>query len=364
MMISSINNSKIFNGQQVVLFPHLIQFMINNEDKEISRVADKFKYLNPDLCLAVLLRLLKNGHAHIQKAAIAAVFALQEANSLSPEQKSLLQQALSLTDPILREEAKQEWQAYKKTQVEPALSESAKRFNAMTNEELTACIADAEVKMTEWRSQREADLLKVVDTFELVPPNTAEAYRSWQVFQCAFDLSKREPNEGKKLLMHNLFDIREAAAMGMASSPKLKVSDIKDLEQQWLATKDPIRHNAIFRAIDLGLLNIEAVGQEPELAELNQYLVELKQLKPFDDEAEHPSQAAIFPRVDWTQAQLQWRSETLKQNIQAYNEQLPSWLKEYCLNPDGSYRQPEQCDNPQLKALLPAVSSVLEVHHD
>lgn len=364
MIISSINNSKVFNSQQVVLFPHLIQFMINNKDKEISRVADKFKYLNPDLCLAVLLRLLKNGHAHIQKAAIAAVFALQEANSLSLEQKSLLQQALSLTDPILREETEKEWQTYKKTQVEPALSESAKRFNAMTNEELIACIADAEVKMTEWRAQREADLLKVVDTFELVPPNTAEAYRSWQVFQCAFDLSKREPNEGKKLLMHNLFDVREAAAMGMASSPKLKVSDIKELEQQWLATKDPIRHNAIFRAIDLGLLNIEAVGQDPELAELNQYLAELKQLKPLDDEAEHPSQAAIFPRVDWTQAQLQWRSETLKQNIQAYNEQLPSWLKEYCLNPDGSYMQPEQCDNPQLKALLPAVSSVFEVHHD
>lgn len=364
VIVSSVSNSKVFGNQQVILLPHVTQLMITNEDKGVVRVADKFRYFNPDLCLAVLLRLLKNGHAHIQRAAIAAVFALQEANNLSPEQQSLLQQALSLTDPILRKETEKEWQAYRKTQVEPPLSESAKRFNAMTNDELKACIADAEVKMTEWRAQREADLLKVVDTFELVPPNTAEAYRSWQVFQCAFDLSKREPNEGKKLLMHNLFDVREAAAMGMASSTKLKVRDIKDLEQQWLVTKDPIRHNAIFRAIDLGLLNIEAVGQDPELAELNQYLAELKELKPFDDEAEHPSQASIFPRVDWTQAQLQWRSETLKQNIQAYNEQLPGWLKEYCLNPDGSYMQPEHCEHPKLKALLPAVSSAPEVQHE
>lgn len=365
LSLKDLDNKNTNRVQQLILAPSFLEWILNeNITQQFGGVVKKIIDFDCEISIPFLLRLIKNGNAHIQKNSILAMLALQELKSLNPVQAQLLTQALSLSDPVLLEEAKQEWQAYKKTQVEPALSESAKRFNAMTNEELTACIADADVKMTEWRAQREADLLKVVDTFELVPPNTAEAYRSWQVFQCAFDLSKREPNEGKKLLMHNLFDVREAAAMGMASSMQLKVSDIKELEQQWLATKDPIRHNAIFRAIDLGLLNIEAVGQDSELAELNQYLAELKQLKPFDDEVEHPSQVAIFPRVDWTQAQLQWRSETLKQNIQAYNEQLPGWLKEYCLNSDGSYMQPEHCEHPKLKALLPTVSSAPEVQHD
>lgn len=365
LSLKDLDNKSANGVQQLILAQIFLEWIVNESiAQQFGGVVKKIIDFDCEISILFLLRLIKNGNAHIQKNSILAMLALQELKSLNPVQAQLLTQALSLSDPVLLEEAKQEWQTYKKTQVEPALSESAKRFNAMTNEELTACIADADVKMTEWRAQREADLLKVVDTFELVPPNTAEAYRSWQVFQCAFDLSKREPNEGKKLLMHNLFDVREAAAMGMASSMQLKVSDIKDLEQQWLATKDPIRHNAIFRAIDLGLLNIEAVGQDSELAELNQYLAELKQLKPFDDEVEHPSQVAIFPRVDWTQAQLQWRSETLKQNIQAYNEQLPSWLKEYCLNPDGSYMQPEHCEHPKLKALLPTVSSAPEVQHD
>jgi hypothetical protein len=140
--------------------------------------------------------------------------------------------------------------------------------------------------------------------------------------------------EGIKLLGHNLAKVREAAARGLANSDFLGVPLLQKLEQEWLATDNPITRQGLFHAIDIALLAMEGIGADKELEALKTYEPTLTNER---------STASIKPRVEWTRIQLQWRVDALKELKELADRQLPGLLKEYCINPDGTDMKPEEC---------------------
>jgi hypothetical protein len=143
-----------------------------------------------------------------------------------------------------------------------------------------------------------------------------------------------DQESGIELLKHNLFKVRQAAASGLVNSDQFKPQLLASLEQEWLATQDPISRQSLYHAIDTSLLVLEGIGGQAELDFLKAYQPKL---------TDSALLASIQPRVEWTIFQLQWRMDQVKDLEQLGKDQEPELLERYCLNPDGSDKKPEEC---------------------
>ena len=112
-------------------------------------------------------------------------------------------------------------------------------------------------------------------------------------FEFAFALSRIDPGEeGIKLLSHHLANVRQGAWMGVGKSRN--VSLIERLYWLRKESNKPWGRHAAYRAIDHILINIETLGGETEL---NQLEVLLKELNAKEGQNIHPG---VKTRMEWT----------------------------------------------------------------
>jgi hypothetical protein len=203
-------------------------------------------------------------------------------------------------------------------------------------DELKAKLDGFDQAYADWRERRDAAPTDNTATDPKTTNNESDklADPAPFIYEYAYAIANMDDAEGIKLLGHNLAKVREAAARGLANSDFLGVPLLQKLEQEWLATDNPITRQGLFHAIDIALLAMEGIGADKELEALKVYEPTLTNER---------SAASIKPRVEWTRIQLQWRVDALKELRELADRQLPGLLKEYCLNPDGTDMKPEKC---------------------
>lgn len=349
-----------FEAQQVLISPFLISSLksINFSDKLSKRaLLNAFSAIDTSISIPILMRFLKSNVSERRSKALFIALHLKSSEKLNLVQKSLLNQVLSTIDEKLininlssLEELEQNKPVVKSQKILSVANDSLVS-------ELKVELKKADEFAAKWRAQRDNASFSSISNQD----NLINLYPNWKLFNYAFDLASSEPEEGIKLLAHNLYDVREGAAFGIAANSQLDVEFIKKLERLWLNTESPIEKYAFFRAIDMCLLRMENTGSSKELADLTQYLTELGTRKDKITKTLNPSKASILPRVEWTQVQLKWRADALEEIQSEFNaKHLPKFLEEYCLKPDGQPMPPGDCKNPLLQKLAPKS----EVHHD
>ena len=324
---------------------HLIPYLFplkEYERSKISNIEASARLASGEL-LDSVLRKTKNGNPQISRIGQAAALRMLKNNNLNKPQKRLLQKALNQVDQEALSTAKKLLAVEDKKEAE----EKAKIANNPVNQpgleeapltlaELKKELAHMDQAYADWRSSRDAEPPKATTdknpTNETAKDNLTDPAPF--IYEYAYAIAHESESEGIKLLGHNFYKVREAAARGLANSDALGVELLKKLEKAWLETKNPIERQGIYHAIDIALLAIEGVGYKKELADLKTYEPTLTNER---------SAASIKPRVEWTRIQLQWRVDANKELEELAARQLPKLLKEYCLNEDGTDMKPEEC---------------------
>lgn len=345
-------NSSISSNLNYILSLSTID-QIDKENKNQSLIN---KYISQEQ-LYLLLQKLKQNEV---SPTLIALSLEKNTNNLNQTQKRLISKALSLVDINILATAKQELAQLEQFEANTAAKQNA-LWPPLSAAELAIKITENKNKIADWRRRRD-----LPDTEPEKPPTTTELKQQEQqtqqaqydyeyarilAYEYSFDLALVDEATALKLLRDDLYELREAAARGLANSPFLGVALLKKLEKIWLETNNPIERQAVFHAIDLCLVALEHTGTAKELAELRPYLAELKTYQARDDEDEHPAKRSILPRVDWSVILLNWRIEAHKELKAATEEGFPALLEEYCLNPDGSNMSKETCKNPRVLSL-------------
>ena len=292
--------------------------------------------------LDILLRLLKNRDPNINTSAAIAALRMERGKNINEIEKRLLRKALSVVDPRILDSATEQLQAADREDAEQAnyqhpINQPGLETKPLSLQELNTKLNQFDQAYAAWRQQRDTESAQTTENDKLpseIENNNKLADPAPFIYEYAFAIAYENKDEGIKLLSHNLYNVREAAARGLANSNALGMDLIEELRQLWLNSTDPIAKQSYFHAIDIGLLAIEGIGADNELAQLKVY-------EPLLTD-EH-SAASIKPRVEWTRIQLQWRVDTLQELKALADRQLPDLLKDYCLNPDGSDMPPAKC---------------------
>jgi HEAT repeat protein len=123
---------------------------------------------------------------------------------------------------------------------------------------------------------------------------------SQAAFDYAYALTRLDPDIGKKLLTHNLADVRQGAYMGFAMRANIK--KLRELDEEREARRDdPVFRHEAFRSIDIGLHRLEILGNnhddDKELKELSAWQHELeKQPRTTKDDPDDE----VLERLQWT----------------------------------------------------------------
>jgi hypothetical protein len=185
--------------------------------------------------------------------------------------------------------------------------------------ELQAKLDGFDDAYADWRNRRDATTESGSEKANLDNPAPL-------IFEYAYSIAGVDEDEGIKLLGHNLQEVREAAANSLARSTFLGVPLLQRLEKEWLTTDNPITRQSLFHTIDLVLLALEKT-KDKDLEALKAYEAALSDAR---------SIASIKPRVEWTRVQLEWRLNALKELKDLAEKRMPSLLKDYCMNLDGT----------------------------
>ena len=310
---------------------------------DLTQVENKY----PAELMELLLKNLKDADLDIQKFAAITALRMARSENLNQVKKYLLHKALIQVDQKtiatakkrLAEEDQQEAEE-KANRLNLPVNQPGLEKTSLTLTELKQKLKEQNQAYADWRKHRDAEQ---PPTTNIKEAPTTEATNSLEdpapfIYEYAYAIAHESESEGIKLLGHNLYKVREAAARGLANGDALGVELLKKLEKAWLETKDPIERQGIYHAIDIALLAIEGVGYKKELADLKTYEPTLTNER---------SAASIKPRVEWTRIQLQWRVDANKELEELAARQLPKLLKEYCLNEDGTDMKPEECTMEQ-----------------
>lgn len=123
-------------------------------------------------------------------------------------------------------------------------------------------------------------------------------------------LARIDPNEGIKLLSHEIADIRKGAWYGLASLADINI--VKELTDLRLNSKDnPLLRHAAYRAIDLSLSKIQYNHHPKDLQTLEEWYPTLKQQEMQKEEVKSEDELSITPprRLDHQPDPLQPQSE-------------------------------------------------------
>ena len=274
--------------------------------------------------------------------ALRAALKLKNNGYLNSTQIKIIDKALSQIDPELIQAAEQ---SIAKEKQELAEEEKSRRpinqpypeTKPLSLDELKAKLNQLDQDYAEWRKQRDTET-PAKTTNEPAEDSEAKKLKNLErevyLYNYTFAIARMDQESGIELLKHNLFKVRQAAASGLVNSDQFTPQLLASLEQQWLATQDPIIRQSLYHAIDTCLLVLEGLGGQVELDFLQAYQPKL---------TDSASLASIQPRAEWTIRQLQWRMDQVKDLEQLGKDQEPELLERYCLNPDGSDKKPEEC---------------------
>ena len=343
--LSAMRVKALTYWQHPHLLPHLFPVMsdvIYQKDNNLPNLESASRIASGGLLDFLLVR-LKNINEETRISATIAALRMLSSNNLDKIQKLLLHKALNRVEQKIRNTAQKQLEAEE-------AEEKAKMLGLPVNQpgleekplslsELKENLSQMNHDYASWRKRRDADQPSITKTEDQSTEETEiEADNLTDpapfIYEYAYAIAHESESEGIKLLGHNLYKVREAAARGLANGDALGVELLKKLEKAWLETKDPIERQGIYHAIDIALLAIEGVGYKKELADLKAYEPTLTNDR---------SAASIKPRVEWTRIQLQWRVDANKELEELAARQLPKLLKEYCLNEDGTDMKPEEC---------------------
>ena len=345
---------------------HIVNLLVKNNDKHfmpylmnglnenlISKGSYRHEYrllhnleassrISSGELLGFLLQHLSNRDRSISESAIITSLRMLRNGKLSQIQKRLLQKALIQADQKDLDAANRRLVVEDKKEAEEQSKLLKRPINQPGLEEKALTLKDLKQKLISmgkayisWRKRRDSEFPSTnseSSTTEIEKSDLTDPAPF--IYEYAYAIAHESEPEGIKLLGHNLYKVREAAARGLANGDALGVELLKKLEKAWLETKDPIERQGIYHAIDIALLAIEGVGYKKELADLKAYEPTLTNER---------SAASIKPRVEWTRIQLQWRVDANQELEELAARQLPKLLKEYCLNEDGTDMKPEEC---------------------
>jgi ribosomal protein L29 len=273
---------------------------------------------------------------------IRAAIKLKNNGYLNSTQIKIIDKALSQIDPELIKTAEQSIAKEKQELDEEEknrrpVNQPYPETKPLSLDELKAKLNQLDQDYAEWRKQRDTET-NSNSTTETLEDSEAKKLKNLErevyLYNYAFAIARMGQESGIELLKHNLFKVRQAAASGLVNSDQFKPQLLASLEQEWLATKDPIIRQSLYHAIDTSLLVLEGLGGQAELDFLTAYQPKL---------TDSALLASIQPRVEWTIFQLQWRMDQVKDLEQLGKDQEPELLERYCLNPDGSDKKPEEC---------------------
>ena len=274
--------------------------------------------------------------------ALRAALKLKNNGYLNSTQIKIIDKALSQIDPELIQAAEQTIAEAQQQQAEEeknrrSVNQPYPETQPLSLDELKAKLNQLDQDYAEWRKQRDTETDSNSTTETLEDPEAKKLKnleREVYLYNYAFAIARMDQESGIELLKHNLFKVRQAAASGLVNSDQFKPELLEGLEQEWLATQDPIIRQSLYHAIDTSLLVLEGIGGQAELDFLKAYQPTL---------TDPASLASIQPRVEWTIFQLQWRMDQVKDLEQLGKDQEPELLERYCLNADGSDKKPEEC---------------------
>jgi HEAT repeat protein len=274
--------------------------------------------------------------------ALRAALKLKNNGYLNSTQLKIIDKALAQIAPALIKTAEQTIAEAKQQQAEEEKSrrpvnQPYPETKPLSLDELKAKLNQLDQDYAEWRKQRDTET-PAKTTNEPAEDSEAKKLKHLErevyLYNYAFAIAHMDQESGIELLKHNLFKVRQAAASGLVNSDQFKPQLLASLEQEWLATQDPISRQSLYHAIDTSLLVLEGIGGQAELDFLKAYQPKL---------TDSALLASIQPRVEWTIFQLQWRMDQVKDLEQLGKDQEPELLERYCLNPDGSDKKPEEC---------------------
>jgi HEAT repeat protein len=156
-------------------------------------------------------------------------------------------------------------------------------------------------RINAWRDERD----RAIDNrAESARSNDAESQHSADkgptrpdniaLFELVVALARvEEPEKVFALLQHDLYDVRSAAALGLAVRGQPEI--VQRLDELRATSKDPLHRHAFFAAIDMSLSVLQESGNEQDLKALKSLRGRIR------------DQDGVLPRIDWTIAELEAR---------------------------------------------------------
>ena len=185
--------------------------------------------------------------------------------------------AILLADAAEKYEDTVGWHAYRllgdmhATQMLPRLWQRLKWHEAETQ------------KWREYRDRTSSDRLEPSDESRFVQQRPA----SFALFELVTTIARLDESETVlSLLGHNLSDVRDAAALGLAVRGKAEI--VARLDSLRAGSEDPFFRHSVFRALDMSLEVIQSLGDE----------YALRQLKILRDQIR--DRDGVLSRLDWT----------------------------------------------------------------
>lgn len=212
----------------------------------------------------------------------------------TPEAVAVLLRAAALYEDSIGRHAYRILGDIRATQVVPELLTRLRGYEAATKD---------------WRAHRDRQVDDVRDKSTDAKQKGPQRPNGYTLFELITTLARlADIDTALPLLHHDLADVREAAAMGLALRGRVEVVEKLDaLRAAAAASNEPLFRHAAFNCLDTTLEVIQKVGTAKELAGLKELR---KRVKDRD---------GVLSRIDWTTEELEARVDGEKRAADAAN---------------------------------------------
>jgi len=177
----------------------------------------------------------------------------------------------------------------------------------------------------QWRNQHATEELAVAENKYKKQDFTSKKWQQNLInnkpespFQYAHALARIDAQRGIELLDNELAEIRQGAWRGLATLGDVEL--VKQMTKLRLKSHNkPLLHHALFRAIDLSLINIQVNAKQADLDALSAWFPTLKRLEDEED-----GESPITQRADWTLGLLRYHLQVAMPELE---RRYQVWLK-------------------------------------
>ncbi|MCP4348609.1 MAG: HEAT repeat domain-containing protein [Desulfobacterales bacterium] len=286
--------------------------MVDNENRDVKiQAISSLGYSKNNLYLPHLHNLLNYSDSNLQEIIVEALGNIASFESIEPlktivmnsyERVSTRLSAITIIGEIGTEEAIDvliELLENEETYQLRSIIVLGKTRSRQALPHLLELLKKTEKEKRKWRTIRDEPIdfytkTQIEDWCNRLKSTEAKPYME---FELAYTIAQIDPEtHGINLLSHDLAAIRKGAWLGIGKAGKASL--IKKLYHIRKQTKKPWLRHASYRAIDHLLINIEAYGKKPELAELERFFPTITNDKLSE---------GVKTRVEWTIDRLKER---------------------------------------------------------